>query len=130
MALEFTGRQYEVTAAVRKQVEHGLEKLQKILGKTFDTHIVLAIEKKRNIAEITVTVRDHSLVGMAEAAEMSAAVGEAIDKIERQAVKYKTKHRARKRSARKATASAAWSGGAQAVGDSANSMSVGTSEVT
>ena len=45
MIVEFTGRQYEVTPAVRKQVEHGLEKLQKILGKTFDTHVILAAEK-------------------------------------------------------------------------------------
>jgi putative sigma-54 modulation protein len=96
MNVEFTGRQYEVTPAVRKQVEHGLSKLEKILGKTFDTHVILSTEKKRNKAEITVTIRNNSLVGMAEAAEMSQAVGEAIDKIDRQAVKYKTKFRAKK----------------------------------
>src|SRR6185312_15276888 len=111
MALEVTGRQYEVTPAVRKQVEHGLEKLQKILGKTFDTHVILATEKKRHIAEITINVRSHSFVGIAEAAEMSTAVGDAIDKIDRQAVKYKTKFRAKKRAARKAGATAEWSGG-------------------
>ena len=32
MNVEFTGRQYEVTPAVRKQVQHGLEKLSKILS--------------------------------------------------------------------------------------------------
>ena len=73
MIVEFTGRQYEVTPAVRKQVEHGLEKLQKILGKTFDTHVILAAEKKRHIAEITITIRNNSLVGIAEAADMTQA---------------------------------------------------------
>jgi putative sigma-54 modulation protein len=126
MIVEFTGRQYEVTPAVRKQVEHGLEKLQKILGKTFDTHVILATEKKRNIAEITITIRNNSFVGMAEAAEMSQAVGEAIDKVDRQAVKYKTKFRAKKRSARKASASAAWDGQAAAE----QKMAVGISEST
>jgi putative sigma-54 modulation protein len=126
MIVEFTGRQYEVTPAVRKQVEHGLEKLQRILGKTFDTHVILATEKKRHIAEITITIRNNSFVGMAEAAEMSQAVGEAIDKVDRQAVKYKTKFRARKRSARKATASAAWDGQAPAE----QKMAVGISEST
>jgi ribosome hibernation promoting factor len=126
MIVEFTGRQYEVTPAVRKQVEHGLEKLQKILGKTFDTHVILAAEKKRHIAEITITIRNNSFVGMAEAVEMSQAVGEAIDKVDRQAVKYKTKFRARKRSARKATASAAWDGLAPVE----QKMAVGISEST
>src|SRR3954469_13295336 len=126
MNVEFTGRQYEVTPAVRKQVEHGLEKLQKILGKTFDTHVILAAEKKRHIAEITITIRNNSLVGIAEAAEMSQAVGEAIDKVDRQAVKYKSKSRSKKRSARKATANAAWDG----IITETSKIAVGTSEST
>jgi putative sigma-54 modulation protein len=130
MIVEFTGRQYEVTPAVRKQVEHGLEKLQKILGKTFDTHVILAAEKKRHIAEITITIRNNSFVGLAEAAEMSQAVGEAIDKVDRQAVKYKTKFRAKKRSARKATASAAWNGQGDAQAPAEQKMAVGISEST
>jgi putative sigma-54 modulation protein len=130
MIVEFTGRQYEVTPAVRKQVEHGLEKLQKILGKTFDTHVILATEKKRNIAEITITIRNNSFVGIAESAEMSQAVGEAIDKVDRQAVKYKSKFRARKRSARKASASAAWNGQADGQAPAEQKMAVGISEST
>jgi putative sigma-54 modulation protein len=112
MNVEFTGRQYEVTPAVREQVAHGLSKLEKILGKAFDTHVILSTEKKRHIAEITITIRNNSLVGVAEAADMSQAVGEAIDKIDRQAVKYKTKFRAKKRTARKAAASNKWNGAA------------------
>ncbi len=128
MNVEFTGRQYEVTPAVRKQVEHGLTKLEKILGKTFDTHVILSTEKKRNIAEITVTIRNNSLVGMAEAAEMAQAVGEAIDKVDRQAVKYKTKFRAKKRIARKARATTKWNG--QPELDKETKIAVGTSETT
>ncbi len=128
MNVEFTGRQYDVTPAVRKQVEHGLTKLEKILGKTFDTHVILSTEKKRNIAEITVTIRNNSLVGMAEAAEMSQAVGEAIDKVDRQAVKYKTKFRAKKRTARNARATTKWNG--QPELDKETKIAVGTSETT
>ena len=130
MALELTGRQYEVTPAVRKQVEHGLEKLQKILGKTFDTHVILAAEKKRHIAEITINVKNHSFVGIAEAAEMSQAVGDAIDKIDRQAVRYKTKFRAKKRAARKAGAQAAWNSAAAGTEGSPTTLAVGVSEST
>src|SRR5262245_57322396 len=102
MNVEYTGRQFEVTPATRKQVETGLEKLQKILGSNFETHVILSAEKRRHIAEITVTVKNHPpIVGLAEDAEMTVAVGEALDRIERQAVKYKTRWKSKKRQARK-----------------------------
>lgn len=101
MNVEYTGRQYEVTPNVRKQIEQGLSKIEKILSTHFDTHVILAAEKHRHIAEITVTVRNHNIVGISEATDMTAAVGEALDRIERQAVKYKTRWRAKKRAARK-----------------------------
>src|SRR5438270_14074435 len=102
MNVEYTGRQYETTPAIRKQIESGLEKIQKILGSDFDTHVILSAEKHRYVAEITVAVRSHPpIVGLAEAAEMSAAIGSALDRIDRQAVKYKTKWKSKKRQARK-----------------------------
>ena len=102
MNVEYTGRQFEVTPITRKQVEGGLEKIQKILGSNFDTHVILSTEKRRHIAEITVTVRNHpSIVGLSEAIEMSTAIGGALDRIERQAVKYKTRWKSKKRQARK-----------------------------
>lgn len=102
MNVEYTGRQFEVTPAIRNQVQNGLEKIQKILGNSFDSHIILSVEKHRHIAEITVTVRNHApIVGLAEAADMTSAVGNALDRIDRQAVKYKTKWKSKKRQARK-----------------------------
>jgi len=101
MNVEYTGRQYEITPAVRKQVEHGLGKLEKLFGSTFDSHVILTLEKHRNIAEITIKVRNHPIVGIAEATEMSVAVNEALDKIDRQAIKYKSRWRTRKRQPRK-----------------------------
>jgi putative sigma-54 modulation protein len=101
MNVEYTGRQYEITPITRKQVEGGLEKIQKILG-TFETHVILSTEKRRHIAEITISVRNHApIVGLAEGEEMITAIGGALDKIERQAVKYKTRWKSKKRQARK-----------------------------
>jgi putative sigma-54 modulation protein len=102
MNVEYTGRQYETTPAIRRQIETGIQKIQKLLGSDFDTHVILSAEKHRYIAEITVTVRSHPpIVGLAEALEMSAAIGNALDRIDRQAVKYKTKWKSKKRQARK-----------------------------
>jgi putative sigma-54 modulation protein len=102
MNVEYTGRQFEVSPVIRKQVETGLEKLEKILNSNFEAHVILSLEKRRHIAEITVAVRNHPpIVSLAEAAEMSVAVGDALDRIERQAVKYRTRWKSKKRLARK-----------------------------
>jgi len=124
MNVEYTGRQYEVTPAVRKQVEHGLGKLEKLFGSSFDSHVILTLEKHRHIAEITINIRNHPIVGIAEATEMSAAVGEALDKIDRQAIKYKGRWRAKKRQPRKTQ----WSKSGPK--EEAQTMAVGSSVAT
>src|SRR5207249_1968548 len=101
MNVEYTGRHYEVTPAIRKEVETGLAKIRKILGDRFETKVILAVEKHRHKAEITITPRNGPLVGLAQAKNMSMAVSEALDHLEKQAVKYKSRWESKKRSARK-----------------------------
>lgn len=97
MNVEYTGRHYEVTSANRKDVEAGLSKIRKILRDKFDTKVVLAIEKHRHKAEITINSRVGALVGLAQAKDMTAAIGEAIEHLEKQALKNKTRIITRKR---------------------------------
>jgi len=97
MTVEYTGRHYEVTPANRKDVEAGLSKVRKILRKAFDTKVVLAVEKHRHKAEITINSPVGPLVGLAQAGDMKAAIGEALEHLEKQAVKNKTRIIAKKR---------------------------------
>src|SRR5712691_4573702 len=97
MNVEFTGRHYEVTPAIRKSVETGLAKIRKILGDKFDSKVILAVEKHRHKAEITISSRNGPLVGVAQANDMGIAVNEALEHLEKQAVKYKTRWRSKKR---------------------------------
>ena len=60
--LEYFARQYEITPAVREEVESGLGKLTKILGENFKSKVILTVEKHRNIAEITVSRRRGHIV--------------------------------------------------------------------
>ena len=102
MNVEYTGRQFEITPAIRKQVQTGLEKIQKILGSNFESHVILSVEKHRYIAEITINVRNHPpIVGLSEASDMISAINGSLARIDRQAVKYKTRWRSKKRLARK-----------------------------
>jgi putative sigma-54 modulation protein len=97
MNVEYTGRHYEITPIVRKSIETGLAKIRKILGDKFETKVVLAVEKHRHKAEITISPRNGPIVGLAQAGDMIAAVNEALEHLEKQAVKYKTRWRTRKR---------------------------------
>src|SRR5438128_5916696 len=97
MNVEYTGRQHKGTPANRKQVESGLAKIQKLLGDKFETKVILTVEKHRHKAEINLVAPKGTLVALAEAGDMSAAIGEALDHLQKQAVKYKTRWRTKKR---------------------------------
>jgi len=110
MNVEYTGRQYEVTTAIRKEVETGLGKIRKILRDRFETKVILAVEKHRHKAEITISPRNGPLVGLAQAKDMTIAVNEALGHLEKQAVKYKSRWETRKRAARKTEEQKKWNG--------------------
>ena len=112
MNVEYTGRHYVVTPIIRKEVETGLTKIRRILGDKFETKVILAVEKHRHKAEITISPRNGPLVGLAQAGDMQAAVNQALDHLETQAVKYKTRWETRKRSARKTKEVKKWNGDA------------------
>ena len=100
MNVEILARQYEITPAVRDEVEDGLTKLQKILGENFKSKVILTNEKHRFIAEITVKRRRGHLVGLAESTDMVAAVSQALEHIETQALKSNGRRRATTRKAK------------------------------
>jgi putative sigma-54 modulation protein len=127
MNVEYTGRHYEVTPAIRKDVESGLTKIRKILGDKFETKVVLAVEKRRHKAEITISPRNGPIVGLAQAGDMPSAVSEALEHLQKQAVKYKTRWRTKKRHNHKSPSAKKWNGGntQEALG-----VAVGLSEST
>ena len=99
MNVEYTGRHYEITPIIRKEVENGLNKIRKMLGDKFESKVVLAVEKRRHKAEITISPRNRPIVGLAQATDMLSAVNEALDHLHKQALKYKTKWLSKKRKA-------------------------------
>ncbi len=94
MNVEYLARQYEITPAVRDEVEEGLGKLSKILGESIKSKVILTNEKHRFIAEITVKRRRGHIVGLAESTDMVSAVNQALEHIETQALKSNGRRRA------------------------------------
>ena len=101
MNVEYTARKYELTPNVRKEDETGLNKIRKILGDRFETKVILAVEKRRHKAEITINPPKGPIVGLAQTTDMMSAVNEALDHLHKQALKYKTKWLSKKRKAGK-----------------------------
>jgi putative sigma-54 modulation protein len=95
--VEYTGRHFAITPAIKKNVETGLHKIKKILGGAFEASVILAVEKHRHKAEITITPRNGTIVGLAESTDMIVAVGEALEHLEKQALKHRARSRTKKR---------------------------------
>jgi putative sigma-54 modulation protein len=97
MNIEITGRQIEITPAIREFASDKLRKLEKLLDGPLEVHVVLAVEKHRHLAEIQVKSRAGVFSGAEETADLYASISEVADKLERQALKHKEKVTNRKR---------------------------------
>ncbi len=104
MRIDFTGRQMEITQELRQYTEQHLRKLARLLGGRFRMHVILTTEKHRRIAEVTLKLRDHTLVGIGETGDARSSVKAALDKLERQAVRLRERIRTRKRRPKPASA--------------------------
>jgi putative sigma-54 modulation protein len=124
MTVEYFGRQYEITPAIRDEVESGLGKLTKILGENFKSKVILSVERHRNIAEITVTRRRGHLVGLAQASDMMVAVNQALEHIETQALR----HNGRRRTTHRKPKDKSWTAPVEA--DTEAQISVGATAAT
>src|SRR5690348_10759485 len=93
MKFEYTGRHVEVSPAIRRHVEDHFKKLDHIFNgdTTLTTHVVIDVEKNRQIGEIIVNWRDYTLTAKDTNADMYMALTRAMAKIEKQAVKLKKK---------------------------------------
>ncbi len=92
MDIEYTGRQAVVTEELRAIAAPVLDRMEKMVGRGATAHVILTAEKHRQVAEVTVKTHLHDLVGIAESpASAEAALRQALDKAEGQAIRLKEK---------------------------------------
>lgn len=105
MEFEYTGRHVEVTPALRAHVEDHFKKIDHIFNdSTARAHVIIEVEKNRQIGEVLVHWRDHTLTATDTNADMYMALTRAIAKIEKQAIKLKKKIIDRKQGAKRTSA--------------------------
>ena len=96
MAVECTGRNVEVTPAVKELAEERTQRLERHLGGPATVRVVLSHEKHRFGAEVIATHRRRRWTAQEQTADPRAAVALAFEKIDAQAKRDSEKRRDRK----------------------------------
>jgi putative sigma-54 modulation protein len=91
MQINLTGHHIDITPSLRSYVQTKFEKLERHFDNMTNVHVILTVEKERQIAEATVHVNRGNLFADAEHSDMYAAIDGLIDKLDRQVKKHKEK---------------------------------------
>jgi len=97
MNVEITGRHIEITPAIENYVLKRLRKFSKIFGNDVNFHVIIEVEKMRHSAEILLKSKLLNLTGKGQTSDMYSSIIQAIEKLERQALKHKRKRYEAKR---------------------------------
>lgn len=85
MTVEITARHMDATAALQDYARRKAEELGEAFPRVEHVHVILDVQKHRQMAEVVAQVRNRGTMEAAESAEnMKAAVDVAMEKVERQ----------------------------------------------
>ncbi len=100
MKIEFTGRQTEVPAEIRRLAERKLQKLTQVLPGITSAHVIVAADKHRQIAEVSIRSKHLDLTAQEESPDLGASLSTVMDRLTRQVQRHLGRLRERKREAR------------------------------
>ncbi len=91
MQINLTGHHLEITDSLRNYVHDKFEKIERHFDHINNVHVILQVEKLRQIAEAKLNVNGGEIFANSESEDMYAAIDTLIDKIDRQVIKHKEK---------------------------------------
>ena len=108
MKITYTGRQVELAPAELKKLEARFAKIGKLLDgkRECEAHVILSLERHLHEAAATVNYYGHQLAGAGSSADLFTAIHSAAEKLEKQALKARTKWRDNKRTPHKGASEA------------------------
>ena len=86
-----SGKNIEVTDALKDRIEKKLSKLERYVKMNTDVHVTLSVEKIRHIVEVTIPFYGMILRAEEASNDMYSAIDLVVDSLERQIRKFKTK---------------------------------------
>jgi putative sigma-54 modulation protein len=96
MKIDYTGRQTEITAEMRRVAEQKLQKVAKLLPSITRAHVILTTDKHRQVAEVSVHSRQLDLSAVEVSTNPRLSIASAIAKLIRQVDHQRTRRRVRK----------------------------------
>jgi putative sigma-54 modulation protein len=96
MEITTTSRRFKLTPDIKEMVEKRIAKLSRYSDHIQEAHLVLAQEKYRHIAELTLHAGGSDLISREETSEMVSAIDAVVDRMERQLKKLNARLKDRK----------------------------------
>ncbi len=97
MEVELTARQVRIPKALRAQVEEGMNRIARILGRTTTASVIFRTQRHLQIAELTVKARMQTIAACGEADTQESALRAALAHAEHQALRHRDRTITRKR---------------------------------
>jgi putative sigma-54 modulation protein len=91
MNIKFTGKGMDVTEALRDVTEKKIGRLDKYFQKDIEGNVTFSSEKNRKIIEVTINLPGTIIRAEESSDDMYASIDKAVDVLERQMRKYKTR---------------------------------------
>ena len=97
MRFEFTGKNMTVNEGVKERTINKLSKLEKFLPDGTDTYVTFSENKHLTKMEVSIPMHKRMLRAEVSNSDINTCMDEALDILERQVVKYKSRLRDRRR---------------------------------
>ncbi|HHW00168.1 MAG TPA: ribosome-associated translation inhibitor RaiA [Clostridiaceae bacterium] len=91
MKIKVSGKNMEVTDALKERAVKKLSKLNKFFDADTEANVTMSVEKNRHIFEVTILFNGVLLRAEVENDDMYAAIDKSVDILERQIRRYKTR---------------------------------------
>lgn len=91
MKIIVTGRKFTITEDLNEKIQKKIHKLEKFFHEDCEAFVTLSIQKERHIVELTVNHRGMIFRALVENYDMYVAIDKAVEVIERQIRKNKTR---------------------------------------
>ena len=91
MQINLTGHHVDITDSLRTYVNEKFERLERHFDHINNVHVILEVNKVRQIAEAKLNVNGGEIFANSESQKMYAAIDDLVDKLDRQVIKHKEK---------------------------------------
>jgi putative sigma-54 modulation protein len=99
MKVTYRGVQKELPPKLQEKLDARFAKLSKLLERRGEkeAHVVITAERHLHKTEVTIPFYDHQLIGLGADVDLFTSMSQALDKLEKQAVKTRDKWREKRR---------------------------------